>query len=930
MKRAVNLLFALIMTVNLFNFTVAGAHTGALSDDERTLLDFFGVIDTDKELDDYLTRGEFAIMLAKVAFGVDADVSMYNTGKCPTDVSSSDPCYDAVSALYSKGYIALNSFGYFYPDNAITPEEATDMAVGVMGYSNLFLKKIFSQSTQSIAADKGLYKGISAADNTLSLYNAYKLIYNMLRSDVSDLVLSDENKGEIMYMSSRLFVYEISGVVTDDGFTSLYGATEIGENQISIDGKVLENGTGYSDLLGYNVKGYYEYSRFTDEATLLAIGERSRKNDVTVLYSEDIEDFKNRVYEYYDDEYATRTKKTEIPRDAVIIYNGKSLTIDDEFKDEMFLPKSGRVTLHDNDGDGKINIVKIDDFKTGIVYTSDINEEKIYLKNGIAAIELEDKSVVIEDKDGNTLKQSELSENNVVTYMQSLDGEYVKILVSTFSQEETVTAVEREDGYIKSIDTEAGGTYEMSLHAQTYYDKVDMRSLYVFYFDVFDKVAGFEKSKSSNEWSWGSLISVVTDEDRADEASLIKIYTEDNEIVNLYANTKITVIDENDVVTKYDSYAVANAVDYTGIIRYKTSDDKVTYIEIPHKYGTIPTTDDRLFMLLDTVETENKEHYYTRKVSSYISYGGKIILNDKTKVFVVPSDVKLYNDYAIGSIDSFINGTTYSMYLYGTNYKSKKAECACLTSGSVSTKVITNETPITIKKVELTYNDESQDEEYKVTCMTNSGAESVYYMEKDVYETEVFSLAAGDDKPVKIDKGDLIYYNVDKNHITAAVLIYDADVALTDEKGNTVIGGLAGGKITYYSSSNLLCNPFAAGSYTSGNTGLANSWMYHPNNVRVWVGWVYSYEDGFIQITNQNLNYGYNFNATKDDGFITEMFQLSGTSGFVTVEKNGKKVNVKKGELSDIRPYNIYGSDCSRVLITQRVYDTRSFSVIND
>ena len=64
MKRILSLLFALVITINLFNITIVSAHTGALNDEEKTLLELVGVIDEGRELDDYLTRGEFAEMLS--------------------------------------------------------------------------------------------------------------------------------------------------------------------------------------------------------------------------------------------------------------------------------------------------------------------------------------------------------------------------------------------------------------------------------------------------------------------------------------------------------------------------------------------------------------------------------------------------------------------------------------------------------------------------------------------------------------------------------------------------------------------------------------------------------------------------------------------------------------------------------------------------
>jgi len=938
MKRILSLLFALVITISLFNFTVASAHTGALNDEEKTLLELVGVIDEEKELDDYLTRGEFAEMLAKVAFGLNADAALYNNGKKVVDVWTSDSYYNAVNALYNRGYITADSFGNFYPEREITPEEATDMAVGVMGYSRMFLKKVFNSNTQSIASEKGLYDGIVAPEGKLSLYNAYKLIYNMLTSDVSDLVILGGNDKELLFMSSRLYIYEVEGIVTDDGFTSLYGETEIGENQIAIDGKVLENGTEYADLLGYNVKGYYEYSRFDDEATLLAIGEKNNRNEVTVLLTGDIESFENRTYEYYEDEFAARTKDIEIPKNAVVIYNGKSLTIDDEFDNSKFVPEHGRVMLHDNNKDGKVDIVKIEDYKTAIVNFDDAAAEKIYLKNGLPPIDTEEKMVIIEDEAGKKLDSffEGLSQNCVISYMESLDGEYIKILVSDYSQTETVSSVERENGKIVSVTTSLGGIYKLTPHAQNNYDPVEAGNSYKFYFDVFDMVAGYERNTEVNDWSWGSLVSIRYDDESAEELSIAKIYTPDDEFVNLYVDKKVKVIHEDDRVVKYDSSAVANIIDYTGIIRYKTnSDDEITCIELPHAYGTRPTVEDRLFVFIDTVKTDSPKDYYVRKPGNYINFGGAAIINENTKIFVVPGDVKEYEDYGMSSVSAFSAGNSYELYLYATDYRTKNAACACLTSGSISTTNITTEYPMTIKDVELTYDDKKEMPVYKMVCLSYNGNEKEYFMEAEVYENEVFSYAAGDadpetqkQSPVKLSKGDMIYYSEKGDELVAAVLVYDADRVLKDERGNEVVGGLGGGQITYYSPSNLFCSPFGGSTYLSGQPGNINSWKFYGAQIRVWVGWIYSVEDGFLQITNQNPAYGYDFSANRKDGFITEVF--ASNIGYVTTEIDGKNVNVRKGSVSDIKPYTIYGADCSRIVITQRAYDTRSFNIIND
>ena len=94
-------------------------------------------------------------------------------------------------------------------------------------------------------------------------------------------------------------------------------------------------------------------------------------------------------------------------------------------------------------------------------------------------------------------------------------------------------------------------------------------------------------------------------------------------------------------------------------------------------------------------------------------------------------------------------------------------------------------------------------------------------------------------------------------------------------------------------------------------------------------GWVYSYEDGFIVLTNQNPEYGYDPNATKEDGFITEAVYFDrGPTTLITKNAKGK-VKIEGLKEEDIKPYTVYGADCSRIVVTYRVYDIRSISIIN-
>ena len=268
--------------------------------------------------------------------------------------------------------------------------------------------------------------------------------------------------------------------------------------------------------------------------------------------------------------------------------------------------------------------------------------------------------------------------------------------------------------------------------------------------------------------------------------------------------------------------------------------------------------------------------------------------------------------------------------MFGTDYRSKNAVCACLSSADAADASITNETPETVVNVNRVFDEENNMAVYAIECVNVKGVSNSYYMEEEDYETEVKCIASGNLNPVKLDRGDIIYLNVADNYITKAVLVYDASQIVKDEKGNDVEGAIAGTEISYYSETNTLCSPFVCGNYTSGNPGNASSWKYYSSNVRIWSGWVYSYENGYMVITNQNPAYGYDHNATKENGLLSEAQYFS--SGIATTIHLGSKgrVQVTSTTEGDIKPYNVYGADCSRVVVTQRVYDQRSIHIIND
>lgn len=927
MKKIISSLLTAALIISQFTVALNASAAYNLTDKQKVLTEILGVYNEDKTLDEPVTKAEFADMLAHAAFPKDTDLSSYTSESELRDVDEFDEYYEAINALYAMNYIETDSFGRFFPDENIDIYEASSMLVRALGYSKAITERMYGSEYAAVQRLK-LDKNISLNQGEmLNAYSAYVMIYNMMYCDVSFLYQNDDAK--ILYMTQIHGIYEINGIVTDDGMISYEGNSTSGIDYITVGADEYLNKSGRYDLFGLNVSAYC-CDRY-DEPTLLGICENVRKNKVTTLLSYQITDYSDRVYTYIEDEFSVKEKRIKLPEDIIIMYNEKVLGIDDVFTSEMFIPKSGRIRIYDNNNDGNADILRIENYITATVGTVDTEQLKIYTADtkNLQIIELDNKKYIIEDKDGNEVKLESINKNYGISYLEALDNSFVKILVSDKKSSAKVTGFSREDNGIAFTD--AGGKYELNKGVYEQYGDLKIGEYYIFYFDVFDKVAAYESDTKSNTLVYGVLARIIYDEDEPD-SNAVKIFTIDGEWVNYPVNKKVKVLNADDTETVVKNENLNN-ITYRGVIRYKADiEDRITYIEIPHTNGEKPEQKGRLYYLVDSVTDSDGGSYYPLVKNGVCNYGGSAIIDNATKVFYVPEDKSLTDDYSVEDASSIANGGTYNLYAFGTDYISKTAECVAIqTEGNADDSApITNEWPVTVKSVNTVYDEKNNEAVMEIVVMNTIGTENIYFMKEEVYRNKVFAYANGDRNPIQLEAGDIIYLRVNNNYIVKAVVVYDMDRKVKDEKGNDITGAIAGTQISYYGGTiNTLCSPFAAGVYDAGNAGSFNSWKFGSNTVRIFSGWVYSYENGYVQVTNQNPAYGYDLKATMDNGFITQVFSVQRGWGVLT-EGNKKHRTIRVASESDIKPYTEYGADCTRVVITQRLYDLRSVNFYNE
>ncbi len=963
MKKILALILAMASIASMLVMPVFAEETSTLSQDQTELLTYVGVYDAERDMSETITKGEFAGLLAKVAFGLNKDSEMYATGQRAADVKEDHLYYTEICALLSSGYIATNKFGSFLPDTALNINTAYEFILRTMGYSET--EDFKAGKYARLAAQKDLSDGLVGADKDVTFKNAYILIYNMLFTDISDMMslvynhISSNKK--LLYMENKLDLFQAKGIVTDDGLTSMHGESKIKNGYISIENdEAMLNSTGLGNLIGKNVVAYFTPSETEDGYEIVCLYERADKSAVYVLKSENIiAPYQNRTYSYYDDEFSAKVKKLKVDSSATVIYNERALRLGvDTFDASDFIPQNGIVRLYDNNNDGIMDIVRIEDYQIAIASVVDKASGRIDLcfKDTGKIYDLTEISYQIYDEKGNQKTYDQIREGAVVSILESLDGNSAKMLLCTENETTTIKSstpsTSTQRGYITTAD---GGKYFVSDYLVAQYGPLVLGGNYKFYFDVFGAVVYVEKLAGPNDYLAGMLIWIKRFEDMGGEI-YAKIYNDGGKDELVKLADKVLVIGEDDSKNQYSAAEAMANVTYQGVMRYKINkNDEIHTIELPLYYGTKPTVADRLFCLFDTITEEpenpipNDPRKYEAPANHYLVYTGSNInisgaatTTDTTKIFLVPNDKNDYKEYRMTTPKLYTSGSeaksSPKIKAYSTNFRSFKAEYIEVpkpnSSDNVSAYSLRH-----VKSVKKTINPSNGDVAYYIETLTRTGTAENFYVEPDLYETGIPSIYDGYTTPIQLAPGDAFYHAAEDGYIKTAFVAYDADQECSDSNGNKVEGGVPGVFTTEYWGSRATGahnngNPFAFKTNSSNGpaigAGQANGSASHKTGV--FVGWVYSYEDGLLTVTNQNPASGIDITKTKEDGAVFRTLYKADATNVIARPELGRVRNYadfSKGTTGNIKPYTKYGANCSRILVFNRSYAIDVIVLIN-
>ena len=190
----------------------------------------------------------------------------------------------------------------------------------------------------------------------------------------------------------------------------------------------------------------------------------------------------------------------------------------------------------------------------------------------------------------------------------------------------------------------------------------------------------------------------------------------------------------------------------------------------------------------------------------------------------------------------------------------------------------------------------------KVTGFRGTKAISLY-ADDDVFD-RAYDIPTHSSYSVK--KGDFIKYSADEfdGYVTSVQVIFrSSDEDISNPGGKK--GWLVGTNVSVNGKAPIL-NPYVADS-DYNVTGSGNN-TYFQSFMRVMYGWVYSSNSNIIKVVPQHPTLG--FGAPENDLYFAP-------EKFVLTYFNARTMEVRQGEVRDLKTYKQAGDSCSRVIILQ-------------
>lgn len=867
------------------------------------------------------------------------------------DVGEEHWAFDAVSKVSDLGYMIGTSQNMFSPDESVTVNQVNKTLVKLLGYDNFAQNNGgYPAGYNYVASSLKLLKGINNyGDKPILRGELCKIICNMFdvkvidASAVTDTGVTTYEQSKKTFLKDVMEINKYEGTMTDNGVTSLSGPSAAKKGYAVIGGKTVKvsENIDIESFIGKYVEFYTVERDSSSIEYLIYVTLKEDSDDFTI----DISDFvslSDGELKYTDENEKESSISTGLM--PQVIFNGTNT--DSITDDEIKQYHNGTVTVLKSGTGKNYDTVVIEAYRT--VYVKAVNVSDYEISDGLAnssenvIINLdpnENKNRKITYyKNGAMTEFSEIKTGDILDIAESRDA--VKVIISNESKSVTVMAVGESEDADTAIFTKDNETFKVAYELEnSSKEKLpDIDETAVIYFNSFGQAARCVSSAKVLNDS-GILIKAHASKKGLDETNKMMVMTSSGSISTYTFKDKVFLTDENDVKTRFNADELCTALDIykDTLITYKVDDSGlVSDIVIPLAENYADNrTDGRIGKILDSKGAQ----------MSYVQGGfeGKAMLQTSTKIFVISDDSGLEDSekYHMMTKNDFNNDTKHNNVIaYNKSEGSSAAEYLIIHSNESTTyqtqlktldmfivtgvKYAVNSYGENVKKVTGTYLPKGS---------SKTPVQMVYESSTGAFDNMYATFDSEMKTPYQVKEGDIIRcFEVDYD-VKWATLLYRQDYEY-ENNPRVKKGGFVAIKDSLLNESTGNGNPFAPN--TNAGTTTANGYkigLLAPGSAAAAKGYVQSrlldmfavrYRDGYLMYTNQDLSDNTQTFDMNDSRYVTESMSIP--SNIVVITIKNKKIQVKPGSMSDIKTFEDYGTDCSRLIM--HMYAGQSYKTI--
>lgn len=927
------LTYTLIIAIlsGIFIFPVSATeseNTAELTDAEKTLIGL-GVVDMEEyNPNALLSRAEFASLISalcefvpanqayldniETTFGEDNKDELITSsgGMIFADVDSTMEEFEAINAMYTNGYMTGITSELFGPHYDITASEVIKVLVSMLGRDNFAkYKGGYPIGYMTVASEIKLMKGLELGQSdfitlkeTLGLlYNAFDInVYKLTKVDGDGAVeYTDSGETFLNYYAS---VYTVEGNMTDNGITTYYGKSKVGQNKVVIgDVSMYIGNADYArNYLGRELTAYY--TEDDDGVQYLRYATADNDNSRT-FDAEDFASYTSSEIKYYNENGKLITASLS---DVNVIYNN---SVRDRYNEDTFRFLFGDITLTSTSGSSKYDVIIVNDYMVGKINKISSSDKVVYCDTlyenmgDIKLLNLEedsDKTVIITDSDGNKVDFDALASGNVISVTKNDDGSYISVKVcnatvknfaiSSFSTQDKLSVTNGTDTYtLQGVSQLSEG---INLRLGEYYD---------LYLDYKGNLIYFEALADSTNLKKGFLIDAKQIAGGLSETYAVKLCTQEGKF-GVYEMEDKVLLNHSSAKSNQAISEIQSAIGTIVLYRTDTDGKILKAMVTPLEFGAADTDDRGWYAVVPYVRLSAEKNETPEEFKNYLATDGignkfvfesngnmldkSMIYNEKSSIlFAVPSTKEEYSEEKKFYVDRLKFETNKGYYLnaYDTDADSIAPDAIAFSNGggSASGDSVSERKAFLITGITTTLNsDEEAAKAYKgylLDADSQSATETVFTVSTEVEFVDADNKIGA--PAVELEAGDIIRYGINSDgDISAIFVAYDMSAARAYPFGLTSLDWRAGDTYT---------------------------------------GYVYAVDGNYARITADEphlvpteANAMYNYFTTRNTSLVHTIGKV-----ILLVEKDRNGITVRSGTKDDIISYRESGN------ITSGTYD---------